>query len=401
LPKKFSISVLLLLLSFFSPAQGDPAEQKAESDQGNTSSYKIEERNGITGHPDWYIKPTLSAGFILEHRSSMGHLIKGYPNIYEVCVGKPTLGNKLWHRENNTPDIGFTFTLIDFKNPSQLGYAYCLAPFAEIPLNEKKKTSRVFMRLCWGLAYLNKCYDVRLDPKNIAIGSHLNSFVQFKWFWHFQLSKNLRFEPGFSFSHTSNARARVPNLGLNVICVNAGLNINIPGKQKANVHRIDSSAAMKSKNELLVYAAFGFNERQVAMPQLYCGLFSAQYHRNVRNTHKFGGGIDVFVDQNYLIDYNVDFNKNPQGLDNVRMAVKFCYSYNMGRISFPFETGYYFFQKTDPDGYIVSRIGVKYYTSSGLVFSVGLRTHFAVAYDFEYGVGYRLYLKRKSSPVSR
>jgi hypothetical protein len=390
--KSFCISLPLLLFSCFFKAQNKPEE----SYLNNAPTYTVQ-KNGITGHPDWYIKPTLSAGFILEHRSSMGHLIKGYPNIYEICVGKPTAGNKLWHCENNSPDVGFTFTLIDFKNPGQLGYAYCLAPFTEIPLNEKKKASRVVMRLCWGLAYLNKSYDVHTNPKDIAIGSHLNSFVQFKWFWQLQLSKNLRFEPGLSFSHTSNARAKVPNLGLNVICANAGLNITIPSKQKPDVQKIDSSCGVRSKNELLVYAAFGFNERQVAMPQLYCGLLSAEYHRNVRNTHKFGGGVDIFVDQNYLIDYGIDLNKTPQGIDNVRMAVKFCYSYNMGRISFPFETGYYFFQKTDPDGFIVSRIGVKYYTSSGFVFSVGLRTHFAVAYDFEYGVGYRIYLKRKYS----
>jgi hypothetical protein len=41
----------------------------------------------------------------------------------------------------------------------------------------------------------------------------------------------------------------------------------------------------------------------------------------------------------------------------------------------------------------VSRIGVRYYSKSGLIAHFGLRTHFAVAYDFEYGLGYRFYLK--------
>ena len=72
-----------------------------------------------------------------------------------------------------------------------------------------------------------------------------------------------------------------------------------------------------------------------------------------------------------------------------------CYSYNLGRVSFPFETGYYFYQKSKPDGDIVSRIGIKYYSRSGIVASIGLRTHFAVAYNFEYGIGYRLFLKSK------
>ena len=55
--------------------------------------------------------------------------------------------------------------------------------------------------------------------------------------------------------------------------------------------------------------------------------------------------------------------------------------------------GYYAFQKAKPDGYVVSRIGVRYYSKSGVVAHFGLRTHFAVAYNFEYGLGYRFYLK--------
>lgn len=360
-----------------------------------TLSLRVFCQNGVTGNPDWFIKPAYNYGFILEHRNTLGHLVKGYPDIFELNIGKPTLGNKLWHIENNKPDLGVSLSVIDFKNPSQLGYAFAVAPFAEIPLNKKEKSSRLIMRLCWGMAYLNKCFDVKNDPKNIAIGSHYNSFVQFKWFWHLELGKNIRFEPGFAFSHCSNARAKVPNLGLNVVTVNAGLNFLIPSKEKPAVEKIDSSTRRLSKNEFLVYAAFGYNQREVTGPNFYCGLLSMEYHRNVRNTHKFGVGLDVFADQNYMEDYLTEKKEHAEGLNTLRMAAKVCYSYNMGRVSFPIDIGYYVFQKTNPDGYIVSRIGVKYYSKSGIVASMGLRTHFAVAYNFEYGLGYRFYLGKK------
>lgn len=355
----------------------------------------VSSQNGLTGNPDWVIKPAFNYGFILEHRSTLGHLVKGYPYIAEINIGKPAMGHKLWHCENNLPEVGINASFIDFKNPSQLGYAFCLAPYTEIPLNSESKRSRVIMRLCWGIAYLNKSFDIKTNPKNIAIGSHFNSFVQFRWLWHLQLSERLRFEPGFSFSHASNARAAVPNLGLNVVTMHAGFNYTIPSKNKYSPERVDSMCRAMSKNELLIYAGFGYNQREVDEGHYYCGLLSAQYHFNKRNTHKFGLGTDIFLDQNYLIDYKQEFKKSAEGIDNVRIAAKLCYSYNIGRISLPVEVGYYVFQKTKPDGNIVSRIGVKYYTSSGMVFSVGLRTHFAVAYDFEYGIGYRMYLKRK------
>lgn len=351
-------------------------------------------QNGITGNPDWQIKPAVNQGFVLIHRTSIGHLVKGYPSIYEVNVSKPTLGNKLWHLENNKPDIGLSFQCLDFKNPKQLGYALVLAPYIELPLNVKEKRSRVIMRLCWGATYITKSFDVVSNRKNIAIGSHVNAFVQFKWFWHFQLTKNLRFEPGLAFTHASNGKARNPNLGLNVVSLNAGFNFLIPSKKpKTEISKIDSSTRVRSKNELFAFAAIGFNQREIATPELKTFVVSATYQRNVRNTHKFSAGLDLFYDENFIHDYEVDFKKKPVGIDQYRMSARLGYSYNIGRISLPIEMGYYVFQQNKPNGIIVSRIGVRYYSKCGLVGHFGLRTHFAVAYCFEYGLGYRFFIK--------
>ena len=309
-------------------------------------------------------------------------------------MSKPTLGNKLWHLENNKPDIGVSFQCIDFKNPQQLGYALTIAPYVEIPLNVKEKRSRVIMRLCWGATYITKSFDIYENRKNIAIGSHVNSYVQFKWFWRMQLSKNIRFEPGFAFSHASNGKAKNPNLGLNVVSLNAAFNFLIPSKKpKAETLKVDSSAGVRSKNEIFTFAAIGFNQREIATENLNTFVVSATYQRNVRNTHKFSAGVDLFYDQNYLLDYEIDLLNKPTGFDQMRVAARIGYSYNIGRISLPIEMGYYVFQKTKPDGYVVSRIGVRYYSASGIVAHFGLRTHFAVAYCFEYGLGYRFFIK--------
>jgi hypothetical protein len=268
-----------------------------------------------------------------------------------------------------------------------------MAPYIEIPLNVKEKTSRVVLRFCWGATYLTKKFDIAENHKNIAIGSHLNSFVQFRCLWHLQLSKRLRFEPGLSFTHASNGRYKNPNLGLNVVSVNAGLNFLIPGKTKPQVTLIDSNTKVKSKNELLFSTAIGFNQREILGKELKTFVVSGVYQRNVRNTHKFSAGFDVYYDQSYHIDYQNEFGKNAEGLDQLRIAAKVGYSYNIGRISFPIEMGYYVLQKSEPDGFLVTRLGVRYYSKSGLMAQFGLRTHFAVAYCFEYGLGYRFYLR--------
>lgn len=350
-------------------------------------------QNGVVGNPDWQIKPAVNYGFILVHRISIGHLVKGYPVIYELNVSKPALGNKLWHLENNKPDFGISMQYIDFRNAGQLGYGLVMAPFIEVPLNERQKKSRVVLRLCWGATYLTKKFDIAENHKNIAIGSHVNAFVQFRWLWHLQLTKQLRFEPGLTFTHASNGRYRNPNLGLNIVSATAGFNYLIPSKSKQPVIKVDSNTKVKSKNELLAFAAIGFNQREISGEELKTFVGSVAYQRNVRNTHKFSLGVDVYYDQNYQYDYKNVIEKEPEGMDKLRISARLGYSYNIGRISFPVEMGYYAFQKVKPDGYVVTRIGVRYYTRSGLVAQFGLRTHFAVAYNFEYGLGYRFYLR--------
>lgn len=352
-------------------------------------------QNGITGNPDWQIKPVINQGFILVHRISIGHLVKGYPTNYELNISKPSLGNKLWQIENNKPDFGVSLQCLDFKNPDQLGYAITAAPYIEVPLNAKERASRLILRLCFGATYITKSFDIQNNHKNIAIGSHVNAFVQFKWFWQLQLSKRLRFEPGFAFTHASNGKAKNPNLGLNVVSINMGLNFLIPSKKpKPEILKIDSSTKARSKNEIMAFAAVGFNQRSIATKELRAYVVSVTYQRNVRNTHKWSAGLDFFLDENYAYDYENRFGDKPKGMDAARMSVRLGYSYNIGRISFPIELGYYAFQKVNPgpDGPVVSRIGVRYYDKTGIVAHFGLRTHFAVAYDFEYGLGYRFYL---------
>lgn len=352
-------------------------------------------QHGVMGHPDWIIKPAYSACFIMAHRANINHLIQGYPGVYELNIAKPSLGNKLWQIENNLPEMGLTLQVIDFKNPSELGNAFVLAPYVEIPLNHQVKPSRLILRLCMGLSYLDKPFDIQTNHKNVAIGGSVNAYVQFKWFWQIPLNKQLAFEPGFTFNHMSNGKIQNPNLGLNNLGLTAALRFRIPSAKELQVKDIDSSTRVPSHNEILCFAAAGLNERTINGDALGTFVLSGAYQRNVRNTHKFSFGIDSYYDANYQFDYVNAFGEPATGIDRWRISARLGYSYNVGRLSFPIEIGYYIFQRTNPDASLVSRIGLRYYFANGLVAHWGLRTHYAVAYNFEFGVGYRFALHAK------
>ncbi|MFO0357971.1 MAG: acyloxyacyl hydrolase [Sphingobacteriaceae bacterium] len=351
----------------------------------------LSSQNGLITEPNWQIKPYFNYAAIIQHRSTLGNLIKGYPKTYELNIVKPTRGNCLWQLENNKPDLGLNLSLIDYANPKELGYGFIVAPFAEIPLSKKEKASRLFLRLCWGTAFMTKHFDVVENQKNIAIGSTVNAYVQFKWFWHIKINDNLRFEPGFMFSHISNGRSQSPNLGLNVFGVGAALNFNLINKV-TDCSKIDSSTCVKSKNEIIIINSYGFNDGEIMGKKLLTSCLSIGYNFNRRNTHKFGLGFDVFYEKNYVKDVKNAGFTDPTLIDQLRYGPKFSYSYNIGRISLPIEMGVYLKQVTNPDGLFFHRLGVRYIGDKGLMVTFGLRTHWAVAYCFDYGIGYRINL---------
>lgn len=349
----------------------------------------------MTGTNDFYIKVAPTYGFIFEQRSTIGNLVKGYIPGLEIDFVKPTTGSKRWHRENNFPEVGISFNYIGFANPKQLGQCFALSPFVEIPLNKKVRAIRPVLRLCWGVSYLTKRFDIDKNPKNIAIASHWNTFVQWKVLWHINLNNKLRFEPGLSFAHASNGRAQVPNLGLNVVSLNLGINFKING-EVVKSDLIDSSSVWPSKHEIIIWDAVGFNEHEPpGGPKYFANTFGANYYYNVRNTHKWGGGIDVSYDTQNA--YHLETSGHPANswTDVLQLGVKVCYAYNIGRISLPIEMGYYAVSKPKEDGPIFHRIGIRHYCKNGLIFNFTMKSHWAVAAHFDYGIGYRFSVKKK------
>ena len=138
----------------------------------------------------------------------------------------------------------------------------------------------------------------------------------------------------------------------------------------------------------MLVAAAGINERLTYTNLLGVYMLSAAYQFNKSGRHKFSAGTDIFYDQNYQEDRIERTGEPFRGADKLRISARVGYAYNVGRISFPVEVGYYVWQRESTDGNLVNRIGVRYYSESGLVLHFGLRSHVAVAYNFEFGAGY-------------
>jgi hypothetical protein len=292
--------------------------------------------------------------------------------------------------------VGIHFTFIDFGNPKILGQAYAIAPFIEIPLGKKEKPTRPVFRLSWGLSYLTKKFDVEKNHKNVAIGSHWNIFVQYRFLWHINLNEKFRFEPGIGLTHASNGRMQVPNLGLNLISLNLGLTYKLNDKACEKTV-IDSCTKARSRHELLAWYGFGLNDNDPpgAETKMPAHTLSLNYVYNIRNTSKFGIGTDVFYEESYVRELNALNVPLSPFTNKLRLGIKGCYSYNVGRVAFPIEVGYYLYAIRNLNEPVYSRFGFRYTSGKGLMLQFMLKTHFAIAYHFDIGIGYCLPLMKK------
>ena len=103
----------------------------------------------------------------------------------------------------------------------------------------------------------------------------------------------------------------------------------------------------------------------------------------------------MYYEELYLLDLKEKNVPPATFTDKLRIGPKLAYAYSIGRISLPIEWGYYVGAKISPEGMFFHRMGLRYTGPKGLVVQFGLKTHFGVAYHFDYGIGYRLPFAKK------
>lgn len=339
-----------------------------------------------------------SKGAIIEHTKKLSHLIDKRPFFVEVAVSKTVDGHQLWHQENKFPDYGLLINYQSFGNSKQLGSALATALFFELNLHKPQKLLNMKIRLAGGGAYLTKHFDLTENHKNIALSTNINVFVALRWALYFKLYRKFFLIPNLQFSHVSNGRYKVPNLGINTIYPNISLQYQFHEIEKKNV--MDSSYQKKSKNEVYVWLGYGRNQEYPPGTKSFANYtLSGTYFWNVKNRHQLGLGIDVYQEPSLNIKtQNVEWVTKYYFRNGLSGGVKFAYAFNFGRWILPLEYGYYVFSGVNqfPNGMHFHRIGLRYYHKKNWVISFTLKSHFAVAYHFDIGLGYRILVKRKN-----
>ena len=212
----------------------------------------------------------------VELNEHVGKLIKihgEYPanktsSLTEVGFFWKTKGRLQWHRSYNFPSYGFSLIHAQFGNNEVLGQSIAAIPFMRF--EKWKGNTRWAWRAGFGLAWFNKPYDEQDHPLNKVIGSTLTNMTMARVEMSRPLSEKFRYSIGLSFTHCSNSHIAVPNIGANIIAVNAGVSFCSNQKELNKKH-------IYSK-EISIRPRWGISLHGILIRQRKSGCEIARFH---------------------------------------------------------------------------------------------------------------------------
>ncbi|PWL24087.1 MAG: hypothetical protein DCO96_14965 [Fluviicola sp. XM-24bin1] len=326
------------------------------------------------------VRPKL--GFLIAHRSIMGHVVDEHAVATEFSYYFKGNGERYWHEPYNNPRYGVSGFVGTVGNRDLFGIYYGAYGFMSMPLIHTKRFT-FSGRLGAGLSVAPKVYHHETNNLSIATSTHVNALVS--------MAVESRYEIGphavnaiIDMTHFSNGAAKVPNLGLNVPFVSLGYGYRIREAQIEIVPRFSDvnpkywefgAVGVVSVKEVYPvggkkYPCFGVN------------LMGRRYFRPQV-------GMEVSLDFMYKSSLQTYAPDVPMTIaDQFQMGIFVGYLMPFYRFHIITGMGYYLRDKYGFQEPVYHRVGMRYVFKNGLNINCVLKSHWARADYVEYGIGY-------------
>lgn len=145
------------------------------------------------------------------------------PYFGEIGYQLPENRAQLWQKVHPRLRISFTTHVLNLGNPEVLGFGLGQTVDLNIPIWTISDKFMLSLKYGTGIGFVSKPYDRSSNPENNAIGSQLNNITRLLLRADFVGQKDLIPFVSFSYTHFSNSRVRVPNLGVNIPAIGIGV----------------------------------------------------------------------------------------------------------------------------------------------------------------------------------
>lgn len=389
-------------------------------------------------------RASLLGGFFMKD-GKVDPWVKGPVLGGEVAVEFLPTGKWQFLQNYNNATMGVSLSFFDFGNNKMLGQAIAPAAYIHIPFINHKKVE-------WGISagigigfntkrYINTVSAENryksIEGANQSIGSVVNLYLPEVMYLRVHLTDSWTLGASFGWYHFSNGSIKLPNSGYNIFMGELGVTYRPKAdKYVAPEKRVPRKLYDGKRWDVEISATGGFRQAYYRDKGFFgCATVSVSAHWRPVSIFKLGGGIDMFYD-----DYYRSVNVNPQEGDRQTLfrktwlegsEVKNCFrvgislqpEFVFGNFTCGFHFGVYLYdniKNLEPykevekngkpfsrgifysydianagsaghaDGWLYTRIVLKYRVTKHLFVQAGLKAHLTKAEFIDAGLGVAL-----------
>lgn len=329
-------------------------------------------------------------GSLMAHRETMTHLVQKHTKAIELEFSRQDTSKGVWSSIYKYPSRGLVLQFQDYGNPLVLGQSFTAFRFTKFPIYQSEKWGFIDFRLGNGISYITKKYDQFNNPKNIAIGSLINGFVNFQFTYtkHFN---RFFIGTGFDFSHISNASLKAPNQGLNTITafVTTGLSLSKRRVFDQEVYPKEVLESVRKFSRWQFHLIVGLKQNlpdHLESRNFGVAAFQGLYRIPISNVWDFETGIDIVYNEANRWYYEI----KPVPIYEAFLAGGYAgMALSLYQLQIYFGLGVYGLNLISPAGWVYNRTGIRINTNEHWNFSIGIKAHIGIADYLEWGLGYR------------
>jgi len=351
----------------------------------------VESNDDTTKVNHWQSGGELFGGKIFQHTPLIEPIIERPAVGGEFFLSRQTSGQNDWSAFFNHPDYGICYTFLDLGSPDYAGTAHCLFPYLNFHLFNNRNPLNLNLRIGTGLAYAGKVYDAENNPLNQAFSTHLNAILNAQLKGEYRIGGNWAMFAGAEIMHISNGAYQMPNLGLNVLGLFAGISRSFGDQIKLTPFEKSTVNTNNRNWDCSVFLSGGIKEiKPIGGKKYPAGDFNVEVTKKHLEYTRFGLSLDITYDAS---EYDcIIFQSLPavDRLNTTRVGISGGYVLLLGKLSLDTYLGVYLHEENPLYGKIYQRTNLRYPLSDRVKLSLTLRNHKGKADFIGLGFGIRL-----------
>jgi hypothetical protein len=334
-------------------------------------------------------------GTVLPHSETIRYSLEKNIERFEITLATSSYGRSPWDKPYRFPRMGTGYLYTSLGNNKVFGHAQAFYLFMDIPFTRKEKKIIASYQISFGLAYLDRVYNVRDNPLNMAISSGLNVYGCFNMNVKYRLGSKSELRSGFGFSHFSNGKLATPNLGINSFTLSAGYAYLLKDSRYQKDQGPGQTDLQKNQVEI-IFSGGTKTDDQVTGDYYVISTLVADYKYVTGLKYALGLGSDFFYDRSLGPNKVAEDGGSYSSADLFQEGIHGAFYARYSRLNIMVQIGGYVHASYYKYARVYSRIGMRFEVAPNLLVNLSLKSHYAIADYIEWGIGYRFQIGGKN-----